>query len=144
MLANYCAVNSHPPHEFLAGSFYLFCGLLHYAFYCHEYVIYVCIICVLLLIGKPPSDTSDESVSSFGESEDDTLEDADIGLNSPGLPASELPEEEGGSNEGEGLEEEDHKDEITAGVSLASLQEDIEKGNAVKQQMSKCDGVSND
>lgn len=92
-----------------------------------------------MLIGKPPSDTSDESVSSFGESEDDTSEDADIGLNSPGLPASELPEEEGGSNEGEGLEEEDHKDEITAGVSLASLQEDIEKGNAVKQQMSKCD-----
>ena len=53
-----------------------------------------------MLIGKPPSDTSDESVSSFGESEDDTLEDADIGLNSPELPASELPEEEGGSNEG--------------------------------------------
>lgn len=31
-----------------------------------------------------------------------------------------------------------HKDEATAGIIIASLQEDIEKGKAAKQQIGKC------
>ena len=104
-----------------------------------------------LLIDNLLSDSSDESVSSFGEESADNAsasEEAADEVNSSEQSAGELPDEVGGSEEEEGLEyqEDGHEsqNEITAGISLASLQDDIEKGDAVKQQISKCDCVSSD